>query len=778
MKFEHSSSKKYNLRDKTKLKKGKQAPPSDSDEEDSLYETCSEDSDSSYQPRSRSHRKKRIESDDEDDDDDDDDEDDEDDDDDDDEKEKGYSRKDFRNLLADRFPSKYINKKIEKEENLEKEKTNKTNRREQNTKKEKVIKKEKKDKKSNKKSKSPKRNNSRNYQSEEDDDDEDYDDEEDDEDDKKNKYNIIFTIGERNSYSDEYYDDEEEFTEDEDDEEEEEPNSEDDEKIFMKEYFEKEESDKEEEKHKKSKEKSKKLEKEKSKKSEKSSKKSEKEKKSKKSKHQESEEDDDSEQTRSIKKPEKDEDIENEYLELLDLKKHLKERLVKKPKSKILLNAMDECKETIKDLIYDARHKNTKEYYKLINKDKKRTNEVDYFKKKMSNKEQLKVMKDLKEINDHIYIEKPYRLALLESKMPSKFKAIALQKLNVLRSMEPGDPEYYKIKNWVDTFMKIPFCQYKHLSITMNDGLEVCHNFMSDSKKILDDCVFGLNDAKLQIMQMVGQWVANPSAMGTAIAIHGPPGTGKTSIVKEGISKILGRDFAFIALGGAGDSSFLEGHSYTYEGSSWGKIVQILIESKSMNPVIYFDELDKVSDTARGQEIIGVLTHLTDTSQNSEFHDKYFSEVDFDLSKCLFIFSYNDESKVNPILKDRMYRIQTKGYDTKEKMVIAKNYILSKIREQVNFREEDIIIPDDTLQYIITNQAFTKGEEGVRNLKRCLEIIYTKLNLFRLMKPEENFFSKDMNIKVEFPFTVTRQHADLLIKSDITQNQSLLAMYV
>ena len=81
-----------------------------------------------------------------------------------------------------------------------------------------------------------------------------------------------------------------------------------------------------------------------------------------------------------------------------------------------------------------------------------------------------------------------------------------------------------------------------------------------------------------------------------------------------------------------------------------------------MNPVIYFDELDKISETPKGEEIAGILTHLTDTSQNSQFHDKYFAEINFDLSKCLFIFSYNDESKVNPILKDRMYRIQTKGY--------------------------------------------------------------------------------------------------------------------
>jgi ATP-dependent Lon protease len=151
-------------------------------------------------------------------------------------------------------------------------------------------------------------------------------------------------------------------------------------------------------------------------------------------------------------------------------------------------------------------------------------------------------------------------------------------------------------------------------------------------------------------------------------------------LVKDGISKILGREFAFIALGGTGDASFLEGHGYTYEGSLWGRIVQILMESKCMNPVIYFDELDKVSDTPRGEEIIGILTHLTDTSQNSEFHDKYFSEIHFDLSKCLFIFSYNDESRINPILRDRMYRIMTKGYEKKEKSIIARNFLLTKIQ--------------------------------------------------------------------------------------------------
>jgi ATP-dependent Lon protease len=312
--------------------------------------------------------------------------------------------------------------------------------------------------------------------------------------------------------------------------------------------------------------------------------------------------------------------------------------------------------------------------------------------------------------------------------------------------------------------MRIPFGKTKDLPIQIEDGVDKCHDFMAEAQKTLDNAVYGLNDAKMQIMQMLGQLITNPKSIGTAIAIHGPPGTGKTSLVKEGISKILNRPFAFIALGGATDSSFLEGHGYTYEGSMWGKIVQILIDSKCMNPVIYFDELDKISETPKGEEIAGILTHLTDTSQNTQFHDKYFAEIDFDLSKCLFIFSYNDESKVNPILKDRMYRIKTSGYNQKQKTNISNSYLLPKIREQVKFSTEDIIIPDVTLHYIIDN--YCMKEDGVRNLKRCLEIIYTKLNLYRLMKPGSNLFEEDMSIKVTFPFTVTREIVDKLVKTN------------
>lgn len=470
------------------------------------------------------------------------------------------------------------------------------------------------------------------------------------------------------------------------------------------------------------------------------------------------------------------EDIESEYLELQDIKKRLSSELTKHPNNKILKRSVQECSDSIHELVKNARRKNTRKYRKLVYEDTKPTNEIDYFKRKLSHKEQNSVMEELSEIYSHIYTEKPYRLSLIQSKMPAKFKAIAMQKLNVLKMMEPTDSEYYKIKNWVDTFMKIPFGLYKNVSVSMSDGVEKCNDFLVNAKATLDNCTYGLNDAKMQIMQMLGQWMVNPVSVGSAIAIHGPMGTGKTTLVKEGISKILGREFTFIALGGGGDASFLEGHSYTYEGSSWGKIVQILIDSKCMNPVIYFDELDKVSDTPRGQEIIGILTHLIDSSQNSQFHDKYFSEIDFDLSKCLFIFSYNDENLVNSILRDRMYHIRTKGYDSKDKIVIARNYLLPKIREQVCFSETEVVIPDDMIQYIVS--TFTQKESGVRNLKRCLETIYSKLNLFRLVSSDNTMFAKDMNVQIAFPITITKKEIDIFVKNDDIISQSVLAMYI
>ena len=399
-------------------------------------------------------------------------------------------------------------------------------------------------------------------------------------------------------------------------------------------------------------------------------------------------------------------------------------------------------------------NKNYKKFSKILTENNK---ESEYFKQQMSVFEQEIAIKKLRTIKNITSINTPYLIHLINIDIPDNYKACALKKIIMLREMDGGfgNSEYYKIKSWVDAFIKIPFNKYNNLPITFADGIDKCHDFMQNAKDTIDKIVYGLDDAKIQIMQLIGLWLVNPNAIGTAIAIKGPMGTGKTTLIKEGISKILNRPFALIALGGCCDSGFLDGHDYTYEGSKYGKILNILIQVGCMNPVILFDELDKISDTPKGEEITGVLTHLTDTTQNSNFTDKYMSEISLDMSKALYIFSYNDESKVNSILKDRMYKIETKGYTIKEKIIICKNYLIPKIYEETKFNKEDIIFTDEILNYIIKN--YTDNEEGVRNLKRSLEIIYTKLNLYRLMKPDKNLFEKTLKIdhKIQFPLELT-----------------------
>uniref|UniRef100_A0A6C0ETU4 ATPase AAA-type core domain-containing protein n=1 Tax=viral metagenome TaxID=1070528 RepID=A0A6C0ETU4_9ZZZZ len=734
----------------------------------------------------------------------------------------------YQNFLAKMFPSKYINEKVKKGKDIKKFLKNLPQEDDSDEEEEILSKKNKKSKatKKNKKiSKSSK--HSKKYESSDEEDDEEEEEEEEeeekpvkrrrnfkkskkeknvsdsedseeeedsdeDEDDvgkshriTKNgagKFNIIFTIGNSSNENDDEDDDEDEWEDydDDDDDDDDETEDEDEDIESSDEDSDDEDDDNEEEDDEEDEEE----EEEYYSKSRKSKRFANKKETKKNRKDKKSDENDttysNTEIVDIIKKSttdteDPDIDSDEKMLQQLELI-HSKNK-----NNKIIQDCIKVCEKGIKDKKKKSEKKEQKikekhgRIFKRIIRDKNTMNDFTFF-EKIAPVEQKKIIKELREINKITRIEKPYRLTLLESNMPTIFKAAAMKKIASLRYMEPGSGEYYKIKNWTDTFMRIPFGKYDNLPVNISDGVDICHEFMENAQKTLDEAVYGLNDAKMQIMQMLGQLVTNPAAIGTAIAIKGPPGTGKTTLVKEGISKILNRPFAFIALGGATDSSFLEGHGYTYEGSIWGKIVQILIDSKCMNPVIYFDELDKISDTPKGEEIAGILTHLTDTTQNNQFHDKYFAEIDFDLSKCLFIFSYNDESKINPILKDRMYRIQTKGYDKKQKTVISKQYMLPKIREQVRFEIEDITIPDDSIHYIIENHC--NKEDGVRNLKRCMEIIYTKLNLYRLMRPGSNLFEEDMSLKVEFPFVVTKDIVDKLIKKEDDNSMSLYGLYV
>lgn len=274
-------------------------------------------------------------------------------------------------------------------------------------------------------------------------------------------------------------------------------------------------------------------------------------------------------------------------------------------------------------------------------------------------------------------------------------------------------------------------------------------------------------------MQLIAQWISNPNSGGNMIGIQGPMGTGKTTLVKEGIAKAIDRPFFFITLGGASDSSFLEGHSYTYEGSTWGRISETLMQAQCMNPVFYFDELDKVSKTAKGDEIINTLIHLTDSTQNTQFQDKYFSGIDVDLSQSVFIFSYNKLEDINPILLDRLVNIKISSFKTEDKLAICKNYLIPGIEKKLGLNKGDINFSDKSIKYIIENYT---DEEGVRGLKKCLDSICSKINVFMLTGNKDILPYEIGDLK--YPYNIEDKIINSLLLKDDKEENPLPFMYM
>lgn len=345
----------------------------------------------------------------------------------------------------------------------------------------------------------------------------------------------------------------------------------------------------------------------------------------------------------------------------------------------------------------------------------------------------------------------PIKFQILNSNLDNYVKNIALQKYNAMMEADDSSGEFIKLSKWIQTLCNIPFNKYKSMPVDHTKTPSEIKQFLRKTESTLNEEVYGHKNAKSQIMRIVAQWVSNPSSKGNVIGIHGNPGVGKTTLIKNGVCKALDLPFAFIPLGGASDSSFLEGHSYTYEGSSNGKILDVLMKTKVMNPVLYFDELDKVSESKHGREIINLLIHLTDPAQNKSFQDRYFNNIDFDLSRCLIIFTYNNNGMIDPILKDRMITIHTKDYKINDKLEIAKAYLLPSIAKEFNI--SNVQISDEDIKHVID---LTTSEAGVRNLKRSFERIVSHINLERLLEEKEN----DNELKID------RSHIDKYLKNN------------
>jgi ATP-dependent Lon protease len=328
--------------------------------------------------------------------------------------------------------------------------------------------------------------------------------------------------------------------------------------------------------------------------------------------------------------------------------------------------------------------------------------------------------------------------------------------------------EYNKLKQWVDGINKVNFNNFINIPVSYKDSKTKIKKYLSNASNTMGKCIYGQKKAKNKILEIVAQCISSPNSSGNVIAFCGEKGTGKTSLAKNCLAKALNRPIGFISLGGMTDSSYLHGHSYTYEGAICGQIVNILKETGCMNPIIFFDELDKVSKTPSGQEIIGILTHLTDSTQNDKFIDKYYAGIDFDLSKALFIFSYNYPEDINPILRDRITEVEFDSFSVKDKKKIAIDFLYPNICENINFNKDDIIFNDDALLHIITKYT---NDKGVRGLKKALEDIVMKLNLKQYLNDEK---------KYNLPITLTNKLIDDLLDSQNKEknNHSAMMMYM
>lgn len=397
--------------------------------------------------------------------------------------------------------------------------------------------------------------------------------------------------------------------------------------------------------------------------------------------------------------------------------------------------------------------------------------DISYFKQLSEGKQNLIIEKMERKFSiDEAQV--PLKFKILEKQVPQQVEKLALGKYNALMNMDASTSEYYKGFHWIEGYSNLPIGTYKDLPVKLEDGGEACGAFVTKVRQNMDEAIFGHDEAKLQILQFVSSWIANPKGIGNVLSIHGPMGVGKTTLVKNGIAKALERPFHFISLGGASDASYLDGHSYTYEGSTWGRIADILMQSKCMNPIIYFDELDKISDTPKGEEIMNLLIHITDGSQNDKFQDKYFSGIDLDISRCLFIFSHNNHERVNPILRDRMYNIKVSGFNLKEKQVIAEQYLIDQTLKEIGLFEK-LSISKEVVQFII--EEFTGDEKGVRELKRSIHTIMSKLNLLRFYNdPKKVPFSiPDFSL----PFILKKEHIKLLLKKREEDDQTWKSLY-
>lgn len=365
------------------------------------------------------------------------------------------------------------------------------------------------------------------------------------------------------------------------------------------------------------------------------------------------------------------------------------------------------------------------------------------------------------------------KIKILKNKIPDMKISDELKDkfIHMLKSSNLDD----KRLEWFNTLIKIPFGEYSKYKVNINDT-NLTKDYIKNVYNNLDNSVWGMNDVKEEILNYVAQCITQPDSKPRVLALCGQPGIGKTKIVRDGISKSLDRPMKCFSMGGIKDSSTFFGFDYTYVGSKYGAIVQSLIDCQTMNPVLFFDELDKISETKEGMDIENFLIHLTDPVQNYDFNDKYFNGIPIDISKSLLIFSFNEIENISPILRDRLHIINIPSPSVKDKINIANKFFVKEFINNFKLKDEEVIFDNEILKYII--EKYTCDESGVRNLRRCIETICMKINTSKLLgECVKELKLSTSKINITLPVKLTKEHIDAFLFVKESKNEKIPFMY-
>ena len=393
-----------------------------------------------------------------------------------------------------------------------------------------------------------------------------------------------------------------------------------------------------------------------------------------------------------------------------------------------VLSALDPSERICQLVVYLKKENNALEIESEIQE--KVQNEIDKSQREYYLREEMKVISEaLGESDNPLEEAEEYKSKVSALKCSDDIKEKLLKECDKLAKMPSGSHEGTVERNYLDKCLEIPFGKYTKDSINLEK-----------SRKILDKEHYGLDKVKERIVDSLAVYQRNPEFNGQILCLAGPPGVGKTSIVKS-LAKSMGRKYVRIALGGIHDEAEIRGHRKTYIGSMPGRIVEAVIKSGVMNPIILLDEIDKVGNDFKGDPSSALLEAL-DPEQNNSFADHYI-EFPLDLSRVLFITTANDVSAIAGPLYDRMEVIELNSYTALEKFYIAKKHLVKKEMIKHSLTSKEFKISDDAINILIEN--YTR-EAGVRTLEKQIATLCRKATV-SLESGAKSFKVTDKNIE-------------------------------